>query len=233
MLAQGNVGSQNNIPDGTQLQPLRQDRQGGLVVSELHGRFYEQTYRGNVFAAPLALTAINAATFTNATTGATATPILGIYNPLASGVNLSILQAKLSVVLTALVATGGAPFVWMASAGNGAVTTGAAPINAKTLAGTSGGVNGTGSQAKNVSGVALTGMAGVLALLEGSALSGGVPVNVTQTYTVAGIPWHVASIENIDGSLIVPPGGVLALMATTTPVAHSATGSLIYEEVPI
>lgn len=233
MIAQANVGPQNNIPDTTLNNPLRQDRQGGLVVSELHGRFFEQTYRGNVFAAPLTLTAINAATFTSATTGATATPILGIYNPLNSGVNLSILQAKLSAILTALTATGGAPFVWMGSAGNNAVSTGTAPLNAKTLASTSGGVNGTGSQAKNVSGLALTGLTNVLALLEGSSLSGGVPMNVSQIYTVAGIPWHVASIENIDGSLIVPPGGVLALMATTTPVAHSAVGSLVYEEVPI
>jgi len=30
-----------------------------------------------------------------------------------------------------------------------------------------------------------------------------------------------------------PPGGVLALFATTTPVAHSAASMIVWEEVPI
>ena len=32
---------------------------------------------------------------------------------------------------------------------------------------------------------------------------------------------------------IAPPGGVLALLATTTPVAHSASSGLVWEEVPL
>ena len=39
--------------------------------------------------------------------------------------------------------------------------------------------------------------------------------------------------ENFDGSLIIPPGYVLALMATTTPVAHSAVSNILWEEVPL
>ena len=228
---QANVGPQNN-GDGTPSN-LRAGKQGDLIVSELHGRFYEQAYRGNVFSAPLGLTAITNVTFTTATTGATATPILGLWNPYSSGVNAVILRAKLSLTLTALVATGGAPFIWMASAGNvAAPSTGARPWNTKSLSQSAGGVNQTGSQVWNMSGVALTGLTNALASMFGSSLSGGSPVNTSETFTVAGVPWQVGSTEDHDGDLIIPPGGILALMATTTPVAHSASGGLWFEEVP-
>jgi hypothetical protein len=39
--------------------------------------------------------------------------------------------------------------------------------------------------------------------------------------------------ELFDGSVIVPPGGVIALLATTTPAAHSAVSALVWEEVPV
>ena len=44
---------------------------------------------------------------------------------------------------------------------------------------------------------------------------------------------QVSFIEQIDGAVIVPPGGVLALLATATGVAHSAVSSLLWEEVPL
>ena len=44
---------------------------------------------------------------------------------------------------------------------------------------------------------------------------------------------NVSSVENFDGSLIVPPGGVLALLGHTTPVAHSAAAEILWEEVSV
>jgi hypothetical protein len=44
---------------------------------------------------------------------------------------------------------------------------------------------------------------------------------------------QVTSIENLDGGIIIPPGGVIALLATTTPVAHSVVPSILWEELPI
>ncbi len=41
------------------------------------------------------------------------------------------------------------------------------------------------------------------------------------------------SLELFDGALIVPPGGVLALLCSLTPVGHSAASGLVWEEVPI
>ena len=230
MIIQGQVGAITKYADGSQPGAgVRQGNQGDMVVSELHGRLYEQAYRGNLYyGGTTALTTINNATFTIATTGVTATPIVGLYNPLSnSATNLVVLQATLACTLTALAATGGGPYVWMVSTGNNAISTGNTPYNRKTL-------TSAGSFAKVFGGAALTGMTGTLAAMAGSALGGGSYSNASFTATAAGPQTLLQGfVENFDGSLIVPPGGVLALMATTTPAAHSVTSSLLWEEVPV
>lgn len=225
MIIQGHVGP-SSVGDGVDLD-IRMGRQGDQIVSELHGRFYEQAFRSAIFTGGMTTTAINNATFTSATTGATATPILGLWNPMSSGVNCVLIQAQLAVTMSALQATGGGPYVWMVATGNNAISTGAVPYNTKTLA-------ASGSLTKNMSGAALTGMTGTLAIMRGSSLGGGSASNAAFLGTAVAMQSTLFGfVENFDGSIIVPPGGVLALMATTTPVAHSAASGLIWEEVPV
>lgn len=225
--AQGTVGPQNNSDGNSPVGGYRQGKQGDISVSELHGRFYEQNYRGNTFSGGMTLTAINNATFTSATLGATATPIIGVWNPLTNPNNLVILQAVLSIAITALQNTGGGPFVWATSAGNGAISTGNTPFNRKTLA-------PSGSLAKDMSGVALTGLTTNLAVRCAAGVGGGNVFNIATLDTAAGFSTlDQPSVENIDGAWIIPPGGVLALLATTTPVAHSAASGIIWEEVVV
>lgn len=210
--------------------PIRQGRGGEVVVQELHGRFYEQAYRGNLFSGGMsALTAINNATFTSGTLGATATPIAGVWNPASSVVNLVILQAVLGITITAATATGGAPFVWAVSTGNAAVSTGVAAWNRKTL-------TKNGATGQNVATAALTGLTNNLVVMQASALTGGQATSVTLVEGTVAAPPSIAggmTVENLDGSIIVPPGGVLALLATTTPVAHSAVSALVWEEIAL
>lgn len=221
----GHVGP-SSVGDGVSI-GVRMGRQADLIVSEYHPQFYETNFRGNLYSGGMTTTAINNATFTSATTGATATPIAGLWNPMSSGVNLVMVQAVLGVTLTALTATGGGPFVWMVSTGNSAITTGAAPLNRKTL------LTG-GSYTKNLCGAACTGMTGALSIIGCSLLAGGAAYNISNISTAAGfMTGFVAYDEIFNGDLIVPPGGVIALMATTTPVAHSASSKLIWEEVPV
>lgn len=198
------------------------------MVSDTHPRFYESNYRAALFSGGMGLTSISNATFTSATVGVTATPVAGVYNPSTSTVNLVILQAMLGVTVTAGTATGGGPFVWMTSVGNAGVSTGASPLNRKTLI-------AAGSFAKDVTGVALTGLTTNLAVRFASALNGGLVKNISSVETAVGQNIGTAGVtfENIDGAIIVPPGGVLALMATTTPVAHSAVSGLVWEEVAV
>lgn len=212
---------------GGTFKPFTSGISGAQRVTDAHGRFTDAAQAGRLFCGGSTILAINNATFTVATTGATATPIIGLWNPLNSGKNLSVLQASLSVVLTAVAATGPGGFVWMVSLGNSVISTGSTPFNRSTL-------SAAGSFAKFYAGTALTGMTGTLVTMCGSALNGGSAENVSFTATaVAMQTMSVPSVENVDGGILVPPGGVLALMATTTPVAHSVVPAIMWEELPI
>jgi hypothetical protein len=207
--------------------PFTSGVSGAQRTSDAHGRFTDATLAGRVFMGGSTLVAINNATFTIATTGATATPIIGLWNPLVSGKYLSVLQAQLATIMTALQATGPGGYVWTVSSGNGAISTGSTPVNAGTL-------QAAGSIAKFYPGTALTGMTGALIPLRGSGLGGGSSYNAALLGTAAGFQTQQITVtENIDGSITVPPGGVLALLATTTPVAHSCVPGIVWEEMPM
>jgi hypothetical protein len=207
-----------------------------LIITELMARFYQQTYRGNKYSTGMQSTSIANATFTATTglsstlaTAATATPIVGLWNPLSSSVNAVILQAIVSMVNTALVNTSPGSLVWAFYTAQNAISVAnqATPVNRKTgLA--------TGSVCKGLSGLALTGLSNVGVFLSAAGIgSGHSTLGNTETqagFTTAG-PADVC--ENVDGSIIVPPGGVLALFGTTTPVAYSAASGLVWDEIPI
>lgn len=218
---QVNVGLQNQA-DGAQLVIARAGRQGDQIVSELHGRFYEQAYRGNLFSN--GVTALTALTANTITLTATTTPILGIYNPLGSGVNAVILQATLASGINNAATTGPGAFIWAASTGNTAISTGSAPVNHLTLA-------ASGSKCKGMAFVALTGLTTNLVALEAADFP--TPTIITTAAVATSIQTPtVVSTQNIDGSFVVPPGGVLALLNTVSTTTVSVTGRLMWEEVP-
>lgn len=225
MLVQTSVGPTTNS-DGT-YPVLRGGKQGEVIASQLHGRYYEQNYRGKLFSGGMVLTTISNAVFTVATTDATTKAIVGIYNPLSSGVNCVVLQAIVNVIMTAATNTGCGGFTWQTATNQSAISTGAAPFNRSTLL-------ATGSSTKDLSGVAVTGLVGAMVNRQASAIGGGSSANFSFVGTAVGdATVNVAGIENFDGSLIVPPGGVLLLSANTTPVAHSAVSAMLWEEVPV
>lgn len=226
MINEVKVGAQTNS-NGAQV-TARGDRSGAITTTDAHGRFQEAVLTGNVYSGGMALTSIANATFSTGTLGATATPIVGVWNPSTSGKNLVILQAKLQSIITALQVTGAGALMWATSTGNTAISTGAAPFNKLTFL-------ASGSVAKDVSGVALTGLTNNLVVRDASGLISGAVSNLSTLQTAAGLmPSNVASIDNIDGSIIVPPGGVLALLCSTNPpVAISCATGLLWEEIPV
>lgn len=198
---------------------------GDSIVSELHGRFYEQTYRNNVFFG--GHTAVAALSANTITLTATTTPILGIWNPQSNTNNVVMLQASLNVIANNLTSGAGpGAFVWAISVNNGAISTGANPYNAKTLL-------QSGSNAKVFAGsTALTGLTNNLAVVAGSVLPSPSGLTYTTLASTALLPSY-SGVENFDGSLIIPPGGVLALLNTTSSTVFSAAGRLLWEEVPV
>lgn len=223
MILQGQVGAQANA-DGV-LTTLRQGRAGEAMVSELNGRFYEQTYRNNTFSIGCALTALAAATILLT---ASAQPIVGVWNPTTSSVNLVILQATLKdQINTATTPAAPGDFVWAASVGNTSLTAGLAPFNRKSLS-----YSGSQARAFALSTVSLlTGLTNNVVVIEpGDFVSN----NVLAT-TIASDALSPMSIgtQNFDGQLIVPPGGVLALLNTASTTAHSVSARLLWAELPL
>lgn len=204
--------------------PIRLGKLGDVIVSELHGRFYEQTYRGTLFSAGSGATALSANTITLT---ATTTPIVGVWNPPTSGVNLVILQLSAQVYINTLTTpVGSGPLVLASSIGNSALTLGVAPFNRKTLA-----TAGSLARAFN-GGVALTGLLNNLVVFEGADISH-TTILTHGTITAVSEQFSVGGVHNADGSLIVPPGGVLALLNTTSTVTCSVASRLLWEEVPV
>lgn len=205
--------------------PMRLGRSGEPIVSELHGRFYEQTFRGNVFF--VGTTGIVALSANTITLTATSTPILGIWNPSTSAVNAVVLQASLSTVInTVTTPVGSGAYVWAGSTGNAAISTGLTPWNAKTLA-------QSGSSVKGFAGAtALTGLTNNTVIMAAADF----PSITALTYgTIANtnVIYSNGAVQNFDGNMIVPPGGVLALLNTTSTTTVSVVARLLWEEVPL
>ena len=113
--------------------------------------------------------------------------------------------------------------VWAWSTLNVAsLSAGVQPWNRKTL-------SQAGSQARGLSFIALTGLTNNLVVQFGSAI-GCMSTTMPSTATAAVSP---AFVENIDGSLLVPPGGVLALLNTVSTTTVSFHGNLIWAEIPV
>ena len=207
--------------------PLTSSISGSQRVNDAHGRYFDACNRSSLFCGGMTVTSISNATFTTATTDATATPIIGLWNPSTSPVNLVVLKAMICVTVTAATNTGPGTYVWMSCVGNSAISTGITPFSRKTL-------TASGAYGKIYAGTALTGKTTSLVFMCGAALGGGSMHNFSFVETAAGTTGsQFVAVENFDGSLIVPPGGVLSLQCTTTPVAHSAASGILFEEVPI
>lgn len=199
---------------------LRLGKGGEQIASELHGRYYEQNYRGNLYSIGCGVTALSATTIT---LSATSTPILGVWNPTTSTVNVVLLQIALSVYANTLTTpVGPGAIVLAASTGNAAISTGSSPVNRKTLA-------SSGSQAKGFpGGVALTGLTNNVVVFEGLEIPTQGPVTYS---TTTAMQLGGAGVVSFDGGLIVPPGGMLSVLNTTSTTTCSVVGRLLWEEV--
>src|SRR5678815_450165 len=205
--------------------PFTSDITGAQRITDAHGRFYEAASRGYLFSAGMTVTSISNITFTTSTLGATCTPIVGVWNPMNSGKNIVVLQARLQIVMTTLGArTGPGTFMWATSVNQSAITTGITPLSRLSL-------TASGAVGKGFANTALTNLSGSLTVQEASGLQGG-PMPVSGTDVLGVVPYAAPSVDNIDGAFVLVPGSIMALLCTTTPVGVSAASSILWEEVP-
>ena len=220
MLAEGKVGPRL-LGDGAQAEQ-RMDRTGAVICADAHARYLEATMRGSIFSTGPAAPFTLAATHAIATLGATCTPIVGIWNPLASNVMVVVMKAKMSLASTGNAAAPTGCFMWATNTNQGAITTGLNPMNRKTL-------NQAGSQVKGFSNTALTGMTTNLTVQGAAAFGGTIAAQgATASPLIAG-----EGVEEFEGGWLVPPGGVLALLSSSTATLTTAAAMLLWEEIPL
>jgi hypothetical protein len=220
MQIQGIVGAPANSLSAGSTPSARMGQLGDLIVSELHGRYYEQNKQGNLYSVGMTSTALSANTVTLT---ATTTPIIGVWNPTGSGKNLVILKSKCLITAAGNSAVAPGGFVWATSVGNGAISNGLTPMNRSTL-------QSSGSVAKgfNIT-TALTGLTNNLTIQMSSAFGTLIAAQgATASPIISG-----DGVEEFDGGLIVPPGGVLALLNTVSTTTVNVASALMWEEVPI
>jgi len=221
----GQVGP-SILNDGVGTQPFRQGRLGEQIVQQLHGRFYEQAMRGNLYSIGCSPTALSAATIALTASGQ---PIVGLWNPLTSGVNAVILQASLVDFINNVTSVALGGFVWASSLNNAAMTAGLNPFNRKTLANAGSAVKAFSlSTASLLTGLTTTPLV-VFEAAEFNTASG----LLTTTVSAATPTPSVSGVQQFDGSLIVPPGGVLGLFNTVSVTTHTVSARLLWEEVPV
>ena len=201
------VGPQSQS-DSTVIQ-ARGGKQGDAIVSELHGRYYEQAYRNKIFvgsngATPTVTTVALATTYTG----------LALINPASSGVNLEVLKVGVSFIVV---------FPAVATVG---VMAGYSPLGTTTFsaAATDGlctifpGTRGIGRAALSATLVGTPQLHTVF----GSGLTGAVTTSPTG--------W---ALYDMEGSLVIPPGGYAAIYTSTVSGAAGMCASFMWAESPI
>lgn len=212
--------------DGT-YNELRGTRKGGLVSQDVGGRYEESTYRGSAYSITTVGGGVQlAATHLFSTAIATFTPILALYNPLTNTKAFSILQAWCGLVaapLATITQTGGFFFVGQSgqSISNAQSAT---PLNNYTL-------KQSGSSAIGVTNVALAGAVGNPILIRPISA---VAELVTATANATGVVGAIL-VEDVGGSLIVPPGGYVGFAngISNAVAGHLVSAGMIFEEIPL
>lgn len=211
MLIQGQVG-----PTSTQsVQPgatptVRLGQLGDVIVSELHGRYYETTYRRGMF------TAVSTAALTTSAGLSTTFTGLMLLNPNNSTSNFVINKVGMSFgVAFAAASAIGLQTGNQSTALLSGLTTTSTSI-------TSNYVSKVGSQGLTYSAATTTGPA--LAQIFGTGLTGAITT----------VPAYNGIMVDLEGSIILPPG---AWIATYTSTASGASGllaaSIQFEEVAL
>ena len=208
MLIQGIVGQPSAYPDSSTPVIARVGDMGELMVSGLHGDHFEQTYRRNVF---------NSANQTGTvTTVGLATTYTGLIlsNPLSSTVNLAINKVGVSF-LVAFPASAAIGLMSGYSSTTNVTHTTPSAILCSSIG------SGSVSQAR-VDVAATMPVAPVVHSIIGAGLTGAITTAPTSTI----------QIVDYAGSIVIPPGGYVAIYTSTVSGAASMFASFEWEEVP-
>lgn len=187
---------------------FRLGNMGDLLVSELHGQYYETNYRRNLFYA--AITG-------QVTTVGLATTYTGLClsNPIVSPVNLVLCKVGFAFIVAF---AAGSAVGLMTGYNSGTNVTHTTPVTPRSK------FVGLGS-----AGIGLTDSAATLptapfvTTIFGAGLTGA----ITTT------PFGLAGLVDLQGAIILPPGAYVAIYTSTASGAAAGAFSFAWEEVPV
>jgi hypothetical protein len=197
--------------------PVRAGKQGEVMVSELHGRYYEQAYRQASFRAAQT-TALT--TTAGLLSSGVAFVGCGLYNPPSSGVNLVIRKHSFAYLVAFAAASALGLQVGFAGQVAPSAITSMSSIHNGLIKGSNNVLQYTGA-AGPFAGLTIA-ASGFLDVILGAGLTGAIT-------TTPGIPVSI----DLEGSLVIAPGGFVATYTSTASGAASAVYSFDWEEVPI
>lgn len=206
LVTQGLVGPQI-AADGTN-PAFRQGRSGELLFGELHGRYYEQAYRGNLYVAHAIITAPVIYT----TAAGTGGPL--VWNPPGSGVNVVPVALGYGVTVVTTVA---AALGLTGNTGQLVAPTATTAIDSRTS-----GMIGGGTSKATPYRVGTPSNAGNFLLPIADVHTGALTVDTGMFHWV-----------DLGGVLICPPGGWISPATSATATTLVVQLALVYEEVPI
>lgn len=196
-------------------------KQGDGIYSKLHGDFYTQNDYGNVYYGANAAAGAAFSIFSNTTFVG-----LILWNPTGSLKKLSVITAGVALDTQASTAAAGFGYTWLINAGAGIAT--GAPFSAFTAITATRGSCVLGSAGQGNS-AALLGSGGTLT----TAFANWRPANFSvSTGAITTFGAVGAMSEDLKGTMIVPPGVAMAL-TTNILSGWTASGYLVWEEIPI
>lgn len=187
---------------------LRTGKGGELVVTELHGRYYEQAYRGNMF-----YSTCTAKTLVAANTTYTGHLIWNGSNQTGTGVNLVLNKIMIGVSVTSASMTGIALGQSYQPAAPTGLTAATAVGNCK--------IGGAAAQGLSYAAATITNAGtNICPIFHNTAAIN--TVGVDQVYV------------DLEGAVVIPPGYIVQLLALGAASAASAvTSAIFWEEVPV
>lgn len=193
-------------------------RANEALVAELHGKYFEQCYRGNVYYCSSATAGVVIPI------SSTLTPVYTIWNPAGSGKLCCPVVSVFGHNATTSVLGG---LVWMATTNAGSAIGTAAPIVSFTNVGPINANLGSGK----VASTRFATSASTLTIIAAPTIFRHTGVTVaanTVATATAGWVWR----DEWDGGGIIPPGNAIHLMGTTA-VALTLNVTTVFVEVPV
>lgn len=210
------VAAPQNRADGTASGAIS-DREGNQKVALGHAEYTESTRRGKLFTLAANAYTIIAANVSAGSVGSWK-PVVGFYNPIGSGVNAVLVNAKEYHTS----GTPGGPLLWNFFCGQNWSSTVSGSIFNDLLSNNT--PNGSAMIAQNNTAVGTTpAISSTLNVL--GVLSGPPALAVTAGTGEAGAD------HDLKGQIVVPPGCLIGLAATATGTTDIVSASISWEEV--